>query len=192
MMANPTCNIRIVLQCANVPVLKGFACFFMFCSFLPQRLFIKVQSLLSGLVITLLHMHKAYGFQLSKLLKEIIMEKYLSLAAILACTSTAALAGVPGGEATYHVNLETKSTASRAEVLANTDSASMANVMDSTVSPKVEPSTMLSRAEVIRKMEGYKFADFGDGTSLQPWVKKLEAPRALATQEVDSPAVKAN
>ncbi|HEX4856447.1 MAG TPA: hypothetical protein VFV28_06505 [Limnobacter sp.] len=120
------------------------------------------------------------------------MKKLIALALVLGSASTAAVAGVPGGEGTYHVNLEIKSTASRADVLANTDSGNLANSLEASVSPKIEPNTMLSRSEVIRKMEGYKFADFGDGTNLQPWVKKQEAPRSLATDQVGSPAAKTN
>lgn len=120
------------------------------------------------------------------------MKKFVALSLILGCASTAAIAGVPGGEATYHVNIESKSTANRAEVLANTDSTNMANFVDASVSPAVVPSTMLSRSEVIRKMEGLQYADFGDGTNLQPWVRSSEAPRALATDEVGTPASKSN
>lgn len=76
------------------------------------------------------------------------------------------------GDGTNHVRMDTTpSSLTRAEVLSNTDSLNIANSLDGTVLPSYKPSSTLTRAEVIRKMEGYRYVEFGDGTSMNPWEK---------------------
>lgn len=110
------------------------------------------------------------------------MKKFIIAGIALCISSTAALAQPEWGDATYLPPQKTTSDLTRAEVLAKTDSTNIANNLESTYSPTPQYKSVLSRADVIRKMEGFQFADFGDGTNLQPWVRKSEAPRALAKE----------
>lgn len=76
------------------------------------------------------------------------------------------------GDGTNHVRMDDRpSNLTRAEVLSKTDSTNIANSLDATVAPSYKPSSTLTRADVIRKMEGYRYVEFGDGTSLNPWEK---------------------
>ena len=111
------------------------------------------------------------------------MKKMFAVGVALCLSSTVALAQQDRGDATYLAPQTTKSDLTRAEVLSKTESMDVANVLDSTYSPSVASSGVLSRTEVVRKMDGYQFADFGDGTNPQPWVRSFEAPRALAKDE---------
>lgn len=76
------------------------------------------------------------------------------------------------GDGTSHVRMDSApSTLTRAEVLSQTDSSNIANSLDGTVAPSYKPSSTLTRADVIRKMEGMRYVEFGDGTNPNPWVK---------------------
>lgn len=111
------------------------------------------------------------------------MKKLIAVGFALCVGSTAALAQHDLGDGTYLAPQKLKSDLTRAQVLSKTESMSLANASDSTYSPSVASSGVLSRSEVVKKMEGFQYADFGDGTASQPWVRKQEAPRALASQK---------
>lgn len=76
------------------------------------------------------------------------------------------------GDGTNHVRIDSApSSLTRAEVLSKTDSSNIANSLDGTVMPNFKSSSTLMRADVIRKMEGYRYVEFGDGTRMNPWEK---------------------
>ena len=100
------------------------------------------------------------------------MKKIVALSLALGFSGTALASDLFFGDGTYHVVKESKpSNLTRAEVLSKTDSSNIANSLDGTVAPSYKPSSTLTRAAVIRKMEGYRYVEFGDGTSLNPWEK---------------------
>lgn len=121
------------------------------------------------------------------------MKKIVALSLALGFSSAALASDLFYGDGTYHVVKESKqSSLTRAEVLSKTDSTNVANAQDGSITPNYAPSTMVSRADVIRKMEGYQYADFGDATNPTPWVKTREDNRNLAQDGSNSPASKAN
>jgi sulfur relay (sulfurtransferase) DsrF/TusC family protein len=101
------------------------------------------------------------------------MKKFVALTLALGFSGAAmANSDLFYGDGTYHVVKESKpSSLTRAEVVSKTDSTNLANALDASVSPSVPANPMLSRAEVIRKMEGFQYADFGDATNPTPWAK---------------------
>lgn len=110
------------------------------------------------------------------------MKKLTTLGFVLCLTSTAAFADLTQGDGTYLPKKEFKSSVSRDAVIAKTDSRNLGNSMDSTYAPSSAASSNVSRTEVVNKMKGYQYADFGDGTSAQPWTRTQEAPRSLANK----------
>lgn len=114
------------------------------------------------------------------------MKKLTTLGFVLCLTSTAAFADLSQGDGTYLPQKEFKSSVSRDAVVAKTDSRNIGNSMDSTFSPSSTAGSNVSRAEVLNKMNGHQFADFGDGTNLQPWTRSQEAPRSLANKAPDA------
>lgn len=116
------------------------------------------------------------------------MKKIIALSLALGFSSAALASDLFYGDGTYHVVKESKpSTLTRAEVVSKTDSLNVANVLDSSVSPDVAANPMLSRADVIRKMENFQYADFGDATNPTPWVKMRDDHSNLA-QDNSNPA----
>lgn len=104
------------------------------------------------------------------------MKKFAIIALALGFSGVAnASADLFTGDGTSHVRTDYKSTLTRAEVLANTDSSNIANSMDGTAYTAPVVRSTLTRQDVIRKMEGYEYVEFGDGTSMNPWVKKRTA-----------------
>lgn len=114
------------------------------------------------------------------------MKKLTTLGVALCLTSTAAFADLSQGDGTYLPSKEFKSSLSRDAVIAKTDSRNLGNSLDSTYSTSSTAASNVSRTEVVNKMKGYQFADFGDGTSVQPWARTLEAPRSLANNASDT------
>jgi hypothetical protein len=108
------------------------------------------------------------------------MKKLMTLGFALCVSSTAAFADRSQGDGTYLPSQEFKSTASRDAVIANADSSNVANSIDSTHSASSTVNSNVSRADVIKRMNGYQFADFGDSTAKNAWIKKPNAPRSLA------------
>ncbi|HEX4856450.1 MAG TPA: hypothetical protein VFV28_06520 [Limnobacter sp.] len=108
------------------------------------------------------------------------MKKVLAFTLALGLSSTAFATDL-SGDGTSHVRLEGKSSSmTRSAVVSKVQSANVANSMDSTVAPDMGPASKASRSEVVKKMEGYKFADFGDGTNPTPWEKTKSDNRNLA------------
>jgi hypothetical protein len=101
------------------------------------------------------------------------MKKIIALSLVLGLSGNAlAASDLFMGDGTNHVRMDSApSTLTRAEVLSNTDSSNIANSLDGTVLPSYKPSSKLTRADVIRKMKGYRYVEFGDGTSMNPWEK---------------------
>ncbi|KYP10925.1 MAG: hypothetical protein A0129_10180 [Limnobacter sp. CACIAM 66H1] len=99
------------------------------------------------------------------------MKKTIALSLVFGLSGTAmAASDLFMGDGTNHVRMDSKpSNLTRAEVLSKTDSSNIANSLDGTVLPGYRPSSTLTRAEVIRRMEGYRYVEFGDGTSMNPW-----------------------
>lgn len=112
------------------------------------------------------------------------MKKFVALTLALGFSGAAMASDLFYGDGTYHVVKESKpSSLTRAEVVSKTDSTNVANALDASVSPSYAPNPMLSRAEVIRKMEGFQFADFGDATNPTPWVKMRDDNSNLAQDD---------
>lgn len=121
------------------------------------------------------------------------MKKIVALSLALGFSGTALASDLFFGDGTYHVVKESKpSNLTRAEVLSKTESSNLANALDSSVAPAVAPSTMISRADVIRKMDGFQYADFGDSTNPTPWVKTRDDNSNFAQDESSKPATKTN
>jgi hypothetical protein len=121
------------------------------------------------------------------------MKKIVALSLVLGMSSTAFAHDLFYGDGTYHVRTDNKpSSLTRAEVISKTDSTNVANALDGSVTPSYAPSTMLSRSDVIRKMEGFQYADFGDGTNPTPWVKMRDDNSNFAQDESSKPATKTN
>lgn len=101
------------------------------------------------------------------------MKKMIALSLVLGLSGNAlAASDLFMGDGTNHVRMDDRpSTLTRAEVLSRTDSGNIANSLDATVAPSYTPSSTLTRADVIRKMEGMRYVEFGDGTNPNPWVK---------------------
>lgn len=116
------------------------------------------------------------------------MKKIVALTLALSFSSAAIASDLFYGDGTYYVVKESKqSSLPRAEVLSKTDSLLLANAIDASVSPAVAPNPMLSRADVIRKMDNFQFADFGDSTNPTPWVKMRDDNSNFA-QDDSNPA----
>lgn len=122
------------------------------------------------------------------------MKKIVALSLALGFSGSAiAASDLFYGDGTYHVVQESKqSSLTRAEVLSKTESTNLANALDASVAPDVAPSTMISRSDVIRKMNGYQFADFGDSTNPTPWVKMRDDTSNFAQDSSNAPATKTN
>lgn len=116
------------------------------------------------------------------------MKKIVALTLALGFSSAAMASDLFYGDGTYHVVKESKqSSLTRAEVISKTDSLNLANAIDASVSPAVAPNPMLSRVDVIRKMDNFQFADFGDSTNPTPWVKMRDDNSNFA-QDDSNPA----
>ena len=121
------------------------------------------------------------------------MKKIVALSLALGFSSAAMASDLFYGDGTYHVVKESKqSSLTRAEVVSKTDSTNVANALDASVSPNFAPNPMLSRSDVIRKMEGFEYADFGDATNPTPWVKTRDDNSNFAQDESSKPATKTN
>lgn len=121
------------------------------------------------------------------------MKKIIALSLALGFSSAALASDLTFGDGTYHIVKEAKpSTMTRAEVLSKTDSTNLANAQDGSVAPSYAPNTMLSRTDVIRKMENFQYADFGDATNPTPWVKMRDDNSNFARDESNKPAIKTN
>ncbi|WP_394672804.1 hypothetical protein [Limnobacter sp.] len=109
------------------------------------------------------------------------MKKFVAFTLALGLSSAVMASDLFYGDGTYHVVKESKpSSLTRAEVVSKTNSTDLANALDASVSPSTPANPMLSRAEVIRKMEGFQYADFGDATNPTPWVKMRDDNSNLA------------
>lgn len=122
------------------------------------------------------------------------MKKIVALSLALGFSGSAlAASDLFYGDGTYHVVKESKqSSLTRAEVVSKTDSTNLANALDASIAPNYAPNPMLSRADVIRKMEGFEYADFGDATNPTPWVKTRDDSSNFAQDESSKPAIKTN
>lgn len=121
------------------------------------------------------------------------MKKTIALSLAFVFSGAAMASDLFKGDGTYFLVDENKaSSLTRAEVIANTDSSNIANSLDASVAPTVRANPMLSRAEVIRKMEKFQYADFGDGTSMTPWMKQQSDDRNYAKEEASSPKTSTN
>jgi hypothetical protein len=121
------------------------------------------------------------------------MKKIVTLSLALGFSGAALASDLTYGDGTYHVVKESKqSSLTRAEVVSRTDSTNIANAQDGSVAPSYAPNPMLSRSDVIRKMEGHQYADFGDSTNPTPWVKMRDDNSNLAQGNSNTPATKTN
>ncbi|MEW6204892.1 MAG: hypothetical protein AB1516_06185 [Pseudomonadota bacterium] len=121
------------------------------------------------------------------------MKKIVALSLALGFSGAVMASDLTFGDGTYHVVKESKqSSLTRAEVLSKTESTNVANALDGSVTPSYAPSTMLSRSDVIRKMEGFEYADFGDSTNPTPWVKTRDDNSNFAQDESSKPVTKTN
>jgi len=121
------------------------------------------------------------------------MKKIIAVSLAFGFSGAVLASDLTYGDGTYHVVKESKpSSLTRAEVLSNTESTNVANALDGSVTPSYAPNTMLTRSDVIRKMEGFQYADFGDATNPTPWVKVRDDNSNLAQDESSKPATKTN